>query len=162
MQLHIWISIHLKDDRVYEHLHVRARSLRGVIYHGLAPNPELRAALRNMHFLTYPCTFAETGCLAAIEANGRGVPLDRPSLGALPETTAGFARIYPSNQEAHIAVFLKTWRPSSQRRGQATLLQSKSQQTHYADVYNWTRRRCEWRKVINGLAIKTIASEPAM
>ena len=108
-ELHIWSSmkLYMENDSPYQHLFARAQSMSGVIYHGLAPNPELRAALRTMHFLVYPCTFAETACLAAIEAMAAGCRLIIPSLGALPETTAGYARIYPSNPNAeeHVATF---------------------------------------------------------
>jgi len=163
--LHIWSSmkLYLEDDRPYEHLYARAQSLRGVIYHGLAPNPELRAALRNMHFLTYPCTFAETACLAAIEAMAAGCRLIVPSLGALPETTAGFARVYPShpNDEAHVAAFSEHLAAELAMPWAGNPDQSISQQRHCAEVYNWTLRLSEWRQLINGLAIKAIASVPA-
>jgi glycosyltransferase involved in cell wall biosynthesis len=94
-ELHIWSSmkLYLEDDSPYQHLYERAGSMPGVIYHGIAPNPELRAALRSMHFLVYPCTFAETACLAVIEAMAAGCRVIIPSLGALPETTGGYARI---------------------------------------------------------------------
>lgn len=101
-ELHVWSSmkLYLGDDSTYQHLYDRAQSMPGVIYHGLAPNSELRDALRTMHFLVYPCTFAETACLAAIEPMAAGCRIIVPSLGALPETTAGYARVYPSNPNA--------------------------------------------------------------
>jgi glycosyltransferase involved in cell wall biosynthesis len=77
-ELHIWSSMKLYalDDTPYEHLYERARSMPGVIYHGLAPNDELRAALRTMHFLAYPCTFAETACWCC-QSSGNSSPVMR-------------------------------------------------------------------------------------
>ena len=50
----------------------RARAMPKVVYHGIEPNLEHRAALRNMHFLVYPNIFQETACLAVIEAMAAG------------------------------------------------------------------------------------------
>jgi hypothetical protein len=156
-ELHIWSSmkLYLEDDRPYEHLYARARSLRGVNYHGLAPNPELRAALRSMHFLAYPCTFAETACLAAIEATG--CRLIVPSLGALPETTAGFARIYPSNpnEEAHIAAFSENLAAEFATPWAGNPDLSLSQQAYCATAYDWPTRLLEWRQLIGRLCDQT-------
>ena len=96
-ELHIWSSmkLYLGDDGPYNHLYERARAMPKVVYHGIEPNLELRAALRNMHFLVYPNIFQETACLAVIEAMAAGCRVIVPSLGALPETTGGYARVYP-------------------------------------------------------------------
>jgi glycosyltransferase involved in cell wall biosynthesis len=151
-ELHIWSSmkLYLEDDGPYQHLYERAEAMPGVIYHGIAPNPELRAALRSMHFLVYPCTFAETACLAVIEAMAAGCRVIVPSLGALPETTGGYARIYPSspNAEEHAGVFAKTLADefASPWVGEPGL--SLSQQAHCANVYDWPRRLIEWRQLI--------------
>ena len=108
-ELHVWSSmkLYLEDDSPYQHLYERAQSMPGVTSHGIAPNPELRAALRSMHFLVYPCTFEETACLAVIEAMAAGCRVIVPSLGALPETTAGYARVYPNDPDpnAHAKAF---------------------------------------------------------
>jgi glycosyltransferase involved in cell wall biosynthesis len=151
-ELHIWSSmkLYLGDDRPYEHLYARAQSLRGVTYHGLAPNPELRAALRNMHFLIYPCTFAETACLATIEAMAAGCRLIIPSLGALPETTAGYARIYPSNPNAeeHVTIFSENLAAELATPWAGNPGLSLSQQAYCAAVYDWPGRLREWRQLI--------------
>ncbi len=151
-ELHIWSSmkLYLDNDRPYEHLYARVQSLRSVFYHGIVPNPELRAALRSMDFLTYPCTFPETACLAAIEAMAAGCRLIIPFLGALPETTAGYARIYPwrSNADEHVSIFSENLAAELARPWAGNPDLSLSQQAFCAAVYNWSRCLREWRQLI--------------
>ena len=108
-ELHIWSSMRLynRDDANYEPLFARARMLNDVFYHGIVPNHELKSELRTMHFLAYPSTFAETSCLAVIEAMAEGCRVIVPAFGALPETTCGFAHIYPWSADAaeHAGLF---------------------------------------------------------
>ena len=162
-ELHIWSSmkLYLEDDSPYTHLYQRAQSTPGVIYHGIAPNPELRAALQSMHFLVYPCTFEETACLAVIEAMAAGCRVIVPSLGALPETTGGYARIYPFNPnvEEHVATFAENVAAelATPWAGEPEL--SLSQQAHCAVVYDWQRRLREWRQLIRLTCDQTNSSE---
>jgi glycosyltransferase involved in cell wall biosynthesis len=154
-ELHIWSSmkLYLGDDGPYEHLYARARSLPGVIYHGLAPNPELRAALRSMHFFIYPSTFAETACLAAIEAMAAGCRLIAPSLGALPETTGGYARIYAANpdEDAHVTIFSENLASELANPWAGSPELSFLQQHHCTATYDWPRRLHEWRELIRSV-----------
>jgi len=162
-ELHIWSSmkLYLEDDGPYKHLYERAESMPGVIYHGIAPNRELRAALQNMHFLVYPCTFEETACLAVIEAMAAGCRVIVPSLGALPETTGGYARIYPfnPNAEEHVATFSENLAAelATPWAGEPEL--SLNQQAHCAVVYDWPRRLREWRQLIQLTCDQTNRSE---
>ncbi len=154
-ELHIWSSMKLyaEDDRRYEHLYERALSMHGVIYHGIAPNPELRAALRTMHFLTYPSTFAETACLVVMEAMAEGCRVIVPSLGALPETTSGYARIYPwnPNRDEHAVVFADVLRAEMSEPWDGNPEMSELQQAHCAAVFGLTRCVREWRELIRDL-----------
>jgi glycosyltransferase involved in cell wall biosynthesis len=164
-ELHIWSSmkLYMGDDSPYEHLYTRARSLRGVIYRGLAPNAELRAALRDMHFLTYPSTFAETACLAAIEALAAGCRLIVPSLGALPETAAGYARIYPmpASVDEHVTKFAENLAAELATPWAGNPDASFRQQAYCAAVYNWPRCLRAWRQLIRRLCDQTKRSEAA-
>jgi len=152
-ELHVWSSmkLYLADDRPYEDLYARAESLPGVIYHGIAPNRELRAALRSMHFLLYPCTFRETACLAVIEAMAAGCRVVIPSLGALPETSAGYARIYPSPPDAqeHAAIFSENLAAELAVPWAGAPELSLSQQAYCGEVYDWSQRLREWRHLIH-------------
>jgi glycosyltransferase involved in cell wall biosynthesis len=154
-ELHVWSSmkLYLCDDGPYNHLYERARSMPGVFYHGIVPNPELRAALQNMDFLVYPSTFAETSCLAVIEAMAAGCRVIVPSLGALPETTCGYARVYPWNPDAHLHT--RTFSDiladeiANPWIGEPDL--SLAQQRHCPAVYDWRHRLSQWRRLIGHL-----------
>jgi glycosyltransferase involved in cell wall biosynthesis len=45
----------------------------------------------NSHILSYPCTFQETACIMAMECLSGGLKIIASDLGALPETTNGYA-----------------------------------------------------------------------
>lgn len=51
--------------------------------------------LQDSHVMVYPSLFAETAGIAIMEAMSGGVRIYCSDLGALPETTLGFARIIP-------------------------------------------------------------------
>jgi glycosyltransferase involved in cell wall biosynthesis len=160
-ELHIWSSmkLYLEDDRPYQHLFARAQSLSGVVYRGLVPNADLRTELRTMHFLVYPCTFSETACLAAIEAMAAGCRLIIPSLGALPETTSGYARIYPSNPDAedHAKVFAENLAAEMTIPWGGDAEMSVRQQAHCMAAYSWPSRLREWRELIQAVCAENYA-----
>jgi FkbM family methyltransferase len=161
-ELHIWSSHRLYgpgfDDAPYEPMFERARSMANVFYHGVVPNDELRAALRDCDFLTYPNIFAETSCIAAIEAMAAGCRVICPSNGALPETVDRFGRVYPyvADAEAHAARFAEVLAEEiAQPWGGAPAL-AIEQQRFVRREYDWSVRVPAWRGLIQGLTTKPL------
>lgn len=77
-------------------LYDQARQLEGVFLHDPLPHPELAKVLSQGYLLTYPNHaaepvyttgfWAETSCIAALEAQAAGLPVITSRRGALPET----------------------------------------------------------------------------
>jgi glycosyltransferase involved in cell wall biosynthesis len=88
-----------EDQARFGALYQRCRDSAGVEYVGSLPQPQLAAELANAAVLAYPNTYPETSCIAVLEALAAGCTVVTSGRGALPETTAGFARLVPVETE---------------------------------------------------------------
>ena len=85
---------------MYQHIQRTPRMyLRGSL-----PQPVLAERLRQTGFLCYPCGFAETYCIAASEAIAAGLEVISTDLGALKETTLGYAALLPFDEKTTQAI----------------------------------------------------------
>lgn len=128
----------------YGALYRRCAATPGAAYEGPVPQPALAAALRETAVLAYPNTFPETSCIAVLEALAAGCRVVTSDLGALGETSAGFAALVPAqaDPEAYrgrfarevveaLASFEGPRRAETEARLRAQV--------------EWTLRECSWR-----------------
>ena len=103
-------------DEEYAEIFVRADRHPRIHRHGAVSQKALAHNLRQAAFLAYPCVFEETYCITALEAMAAGLKVVSTDLGALPETTLGYADLLPihcaglspeESMQGYIALFEK-------------------------------------------------------
>ena len=159
-ELHIFSSCQIygqefgENDVNYQHLYDKCTTLPGVVYRGSIPNFDLRKELPSFDILAYPNTFEETSCIAVIEALSAGLRIVTSNLGALPETTEGWARMYPylMDPNLHAEKFASILSEEIENIRKNRLNHHLKQQV---DLYNtrwtWDYRIKEWSQFLDGL-----------
>jgi glycosyltransferase involved in cell wall biosynthesis len=143
-----------EHQSTFEPLFDKARSMKNVKYVDYLPNHELKEKLKQCHIMSYPSAFAETSCIAAIEAMAAGCKFVGSTLGALPETTAIYGKLVPiekitntSTLEEFIYRYAVTldetidnyWSDETQEM-------LKEQIKYFNKYYSWDYRKQEWLK----------------
>lgn len=160
-ELHVFSStkIYGKDFAIsaagnYEELFDECRNTEGIVYRGFSTNESLRNELPTFDILAYPSTFEETSCIAVIEAISAGLRVVTSNIGALPETTEGWGRMYPYlvNKNKHAEVFAKILEEeiNKVRNGELDYY-LQVQQNIYAPKWSWDERVKEWNTLLNEL-----------
>jgi glycosyltransferase involved in cell wall biosynthesis len=97
--MHVYQASDESDAEQYGRLYDLCRDTPGIEYIGALPQAELAQQMREVTMLAYPNHFPETSCIAAMEAMAAGCLIVTSDLGALGETTAGFARLIPVSDD---------------------------------------------------------------
>jgi glycosyltransferase involved in cell wall biosynthesis len=160
-ELHIFSStkIYGKDFAIsqegnYQELYDKCEALDGVIYRGSVSNEELRKELHTFDILAYPNTFEETSCIAVIEALSAGLRAVTSNLGALPETTEGWARMYSylTSKDLHAIKFANILNEEIIKIKNGDLdSHLELQKQIYALRWSWDQRINEWTNFLSTL-----------
>lgn len=145
------------EDR-WQLLYEKFKNLPGVKYHGSCSQKTLAEALKKIAILSYPNTFPETSCISALEAMASGCFIVTSALGALPETTAGFAELvefttdwptYQARYEQALARVIEQFLcPENYLKLESHL---REQVNYIHDYYTWQRRADEWINFLESL-----------
>jgi glycosyltransferase involved in cell wall biosynthesis len=161
VELHVYSStiIYGSDyDRehydIFSALFERAENMKNVIYHGYAPNEEIRSALQQAHIFAYPSMFEETCCLAMIEAGAAGCRLVSHNLGALAETGAEFATLAPIQIDRQRIIERYSSILGSAIDSYVDYVPMLKQQSDYFNYfYSWEKKIVDWTNFLNSFNI---------
>jgi glycosyltransferase involved in cell wall biosynthesis len=157
-----------EDESQYGSLYRRCQETAGVEYMGSLPQPDLACELQSVMVFAYPNTFAETSCIAVMEAMASGCSIITSDLGALPETTAGFARLIPleDDWEVYKDRFVEE---TVQLLRQCTATDTTEVETHlrqqveYVNCeYTWSVRAQQWVQWLSNIGAKSAIAASVM
>lgn len=145
-----------EEEATYGQLYQHCKAIEGVEYLGSVPQPELARAVRKVMMLPYPNTFPETSCIAVMEAMASGCRVVTSALGALPETTAGFARLISVAQNGgeYLSQFVEQVAQllvESRDRGNESEQFLRSQVAYVNSNATWDIRAGQWVQWLQSL-----------
>jgi glycosyltransferase involved in cell wall biosynthesis len=163
LQVFSSMQVYNRPDDEYESLYQRCRSTAGVEYLGSVPQPLLATELAAVQVLAYPNTFPETACIAVMEAMASGCWIVTSDWGALPETTAGFARLIPvtGDWEAYLEQFAAEVIAVLTMSPGAAEPHLREQAAYATSTYTWVTRAQEWVNWLSELLEQPIAQSGA-
>jgi glycosyltransferase involved in cell wall biosynthesis len=151
-ELEVWsgMRIYQSSDTPFEEVYAAARATPRLHLQDPVGQQELAQRLKRVAFLFYPCVYFETYCITTLEAIAAGLKVVATDIGALKETTLGFAdlmpaiglspddlaRVFAARLEQAEAAFLADRRAFAQER----FAQSQAVSRHC----NWAARAKEW------------------
>jgi glycosyltransferase involved in cell wall biosynthesis len=119
------------------------------------PQPALARDLKSAAFLTYPCSFVETYCIAALEAIAAGLKVIALDLGALRESTMGFADLLPVTTQMSDAEIVARYTARLEDNVAAFLANSgdwaaeRFEQSQTVNrLCSWPARAAEWEQLL--------------
>jgi glycosyltransferase involved in cell wall biosynthesis len=149
--MHVYQANDENDEAQFGRLYDLCRETPGVEYIGSLPQPDLAGQIREVTMLAYPNHFTETSCIAALEAMASGCLIVTSDLGALRETTAGFARLVPVGDDwlAYCDRFVDEVAKALEeieKQPDSVNERLARQVAHVNAEYTWSRRADEWEQ----------------
>jgi glycosyltransferase involved in cell wall biosynthesis len=153
LDIYSGMAIYHAPEAHHEALYEILRATPRCHMHGPVGQEELAARLEPVSFLAYPCIFAETYCIAALEAIAAGLQVISTDVGALRETTLGFAELMPlpASPEAMVAPYAAYLRQAVTRAQDDRDAWAQARFTQSREVSrrcSWSTRAKEWEEFL--------------
>lgn len=144
-------------DDAFHHLYRQCQSTDGVDYVGSLGQSALAEELATGAALAYPSTFAETSCIAVLEAIAVGASVFTTGLGVLPETTSGLAELVDWQSNADLlaesfAAMTVSALGEMQKNPSQAAVRREERIKFIRDNYQWPLRAREWSGWLSELA----------
>jgi glycosyltransferase involved in cell wall biosynthesis len=145
-------EFHKNNDKEYEKLYEKAKSMANVNYMGYCDHKQLVSKLHEYDVNCFPSIWEETFCISAMESLAAGQILITTDLGALPETCAEFPIYIPYTQDKpKLAIQLAECILRTKDILKQDLSQSlKFQQEYYRRFYDWKFIAGHWENFLKG------------
>jgi len=146
-----------EEQARFGRLYQQCRTMESVEYVGSVSQPELAAQLRSAAVLAYPNTYPETSCIAVLEAMAAGCQVVTSDRAALPETTAGFARLISTegDRETYLDHFVEATvqmlRQGASPETEDVENQLRRQVKHVNQTGTWSTLAEQWARWLGGL-----------
>lgn len=128
----------------YSELYLRAAGMRWVDYFGSIGQSQLANELTECDYLTYPCNFPETFCIAAVEAVAAGMlPVVR-SIGALPEVLGATAMSVAGDYARSVVNVMRYCQEQPCQADSHRLAAAE----RFRSEFTWKRRAAEWEAML--------------
>jgi len=138
--------------KTFEGIFDECKNTKNVNYFGFLKNEKIIEQLKKMHIFSYPSTWPETSCIAAIESMAAGCEVVTTNLGALNETCFPFGKIINFEKkpedlekkysEALLNSIKNFWSNETQKK-------LKLQRETINSTYSWEVRSVEWENFFN-------------
>lgn len=140
IHLHVFSSMNIygqgSEDIKYQHLYDFCKEHPKITYNSSVSHDVMIEFLKDMHILAYPSTFEETSCISVLESMSAELCVICPELGALKETSCGYAKTYKYVEDKllHVKVFAELLSEEIARYAQANHAHQKS---FFDKKHNW-------------------------
>ena len=127
----------------------------GMEYVGSLDQRALSREVRSADVLAFPSTYPETSCITIMEAMASSVVVVTRALGAIPETSAGFAHLMPAafprggpNLPKNYADFLVSAIRGCMASPRETANRLERQRSYSVVNYDWDPKAVEWEALL--------------
>jgi len=158
VKLHVYSDFDIygwpERNKPYIELFDRCRTHPDITYNHAVPNEVMKKHLEKMHIFAYPSIWAETSCIALLEAMSAGLMCVHSAYAALPETAANWTMMYPmsENHPEHCNRFAEQLLSAVTLVDEQFMQDRLNMQQRYTNgFYGWDTRAMQWGSMLRGL-----------